>query len=194
MKNIYLLCMLLLTVISGCSTFRGPPGPKLYDHAFIVVNSDNTLLQQQSSDKELKELQQSGGKDMLRIVRTRLNEFTEDELASQGDLKVVSVCGPRTLKITQDIVSISASSLTDIKVGFMGGSATGKKSDDVFVSISTTIEDCESGIKLVKYSYHNNGRELIAVVKDIASDNVSKAYDYQYGPPGRTGRLFDSLR
>ena len=182
MKNIYLLCM-LTAVISGCTFLLGPR-PKLYDNAFIVIKSDNTLILQQSSDKELKDLQQSSDKEMMRIVRTRLNEFTEDELASRGDLKVVPTCGPRTLKITQDIESIGASSLTDINSGFTGRSSTEKKSDDVFLSTSTTIEDCESGKKLVKFSYQNNGRDLIQVIKYLASLNISYAYSYQYGPHG----------
>jgi hypothetical protein len=188
MKSIYLLCLLLLTVISGCSIFRGPPGPKLYDNVLIVINSDNTLLQQQSSDKEFKELQQSGDKDMMRIVRTRLNEFSEDELASHGDLKVVPACGPRTLKIIQDIESISVSSLVE------AGRKSFTKSDDIHVSISTSIEDCESGKKLGKFSHQYNGQDLVAVVKYIASWDVSDAYEYQYGPPGRVGRFLNNLR
>lgn len=174
MKNIYLLCI-LTAVISGCSIFLGPK-PKLYDNAFVVINSDNTLILQQSSDKEFKGLQQSGDKEMMRIIRTRLNEFTEDELASRGDLKVVPACGPRTLKIIQDIESVSVSSLAEF------GRKSFTKSDDIHVSISTAVEDCESGKKLVKFSYQNKGQDIIKVVKALASWNVSYAYGYQYGP------------
>lgn len=177
MKNLWLLSF-LIAAISGCSHFKGSPSPKLYDNAFIVITNENTLVHQ-SSDQELKNLQQSDDKEMMRIVRARLTEFTEDELASRGDLKIVSSCQPRTLKITQDIESIIATSLAKVKLGWWF-SASGEKSDDIQVSINTSIEDCESGKKLAKFSEDNHGQDLISVLKDIASDNVSNAYKYQH--------------
>jgi predicted secreted protein len=177
--------MLLITIFSGCTVFRDlflQPLPKQYDNAFILIKSENALVQQQSSDKEFKGLQQTNDKDILRVAHARLNESTEDELASQGDLKVVTACKTRTLKITQDIENINVSSLVQVKRGFWRWStSTGTQSDDIHVSISTTIEDCESGKKLAKFTYENNGQDLIAIIRKLASWNVTKAYEYQYG-------------
>jgi hypothetical protein len=182
MKRCFLL-FILIAVLSGCAVvrntiavFKRPPGPKLYDNAFIVVKSDNPLLLQKSSDKEFKELKHLVDKDMLRIIHTRLNEFTEDELQSQGDLKVVTECKSRTLRITQDIASISSGSATNVKDGQR------LLSDNILVLISTTIDDCESGKRLIKFTNEGDGRDIIAIVKNIASDSVSRAYEYQHGP------------
>jgi hypothetical protein len=57
----------------GCATFRGELGPKLYDNATSLIISDNTLLLPQTTDK-----------DFMRIVLTRLSEFTDTEIKGQG--------------------------------------------------------------------------------------------------------------
>jgi hypothetical protein len=119
-------------------------------------------------------------KEFMPIVPERLKEYTEAEVAVQGGLKVVPTCGPKTLKMTQDIESISVGSKADMSFNIFRSSATASKSDDIRISINTFIIDCESGKKLVTFSYQNKGQDLIVILKELAKWNVQYLYDCQY--------------
>ena len=171
MKTISLLILFSITAISGCAKSRGPMGPKLYDNAFVVIKSNATAVRTQTDDK-----------DILRVTHTRLGEFTSDELVAQGDLKPVQTCGPRTLKITQDIQSLGTESAIIVKHKLFSTRTIGEQHDDFRVSINTTIEDCETGKRFETFTYDNHGIDLVEVLKTLASWNVAEAYRFQHGP------------
>jgi hypothetical protein len=170
MKKIFTVVLIALT-LSACSIFRGPPEPKLYDNATLVITSNNVLLTPQTLDNEF-----------MRTVRARLNGYTESELASEGDLKVVQTCGPRTLKIVQDIASVNIGSHTDVSLGFFFRSATTKTSSDISVSITEVVEDCETGRKLFDSSDSRDGDDIVTILSDLAHRSVKNAYEYQRRP------------
>ena len=178
-NNIHILVFLIINVtLLGCATISKEPGPKLYDNATFSIISDNTLLVPQTTDS----------KDFMRIILTRLSEFTDTEIKEQGGLNVVPLCGPRTLKITQDIASIVVSSVNEVFIGrflsyLVKGLVTSTKNDDVSISINTSVVDCESGKKLGAVSYQSaRGKNPIDLLKELAALNVYYAYSYQYGP------------
>jgi hypothetical protein len=170
-RTISVSILLLIATISGCSSFRKPPGPKLYDYAFVVIKSDATVVTTQAEEN-----------DVLRIAHLRLSEFTSDELSARGDLKAVQMCGPRTLKITEDIQSIGTESAVSVKHKLFWSRSTGEQHEDFRVSINTIVEDCVTGKRLESFTYDNHGIDLVAVLKTLASWNVSEAYRYQHGP------------
>jgi hypothetical protein len=161
---------LVVLALSACSIFRGPPGPKLYDNATLVITSNNVLLTPQTLDNEF-----------MRTVRARLNGYTESELASEGDLKLVQTCGPRTLKIVQDIASVNIGSHTHVSLGLFL-SATAKTISDISVSITEVVEDCETGRKLFDSSDSKDGADIATILSDLAHRSVKEAYDYQRRP------------
>jgi|GEM_PF-3174053 len=154
-------------VLSGCAT--GPAGPRLYDNAVIVINSENALLLQQQIDH-----------NFMRIVNIRMNEFAADAIAAYGDLKVVPACGPRTMKIMQDVQSLSITNLVEISPGFW--STKSKKKDNVRALVGTTVTDCETGVRLGKIANSEDGQDPFAVLRKLVRENISDAYDYQNGP------------
>jgi len=173
MKRLIVLVAMTI-LVSGCASFRGEPGPKLYDNATISIVSDNILLPQTID------------KDFTQIVIMRLNEFTKSEIERQGNLEVAPECAPRTLKITQEITSIVVSSISEVHTGFLPfqifrGSATATKGDDIAISTSTSVYDCESGKKLGAYDYTTNNPNPIDLLKYLAAVNVSFVYRYQHG-------------
>lgn len=163
----------LLSIVS-CSIFLGPPGPKLYDNIVLEIYSDNAILIPRTLDKEF-----------MRTVRERLKDATEVEVESQGDLKVVSSCETRTLKVIQDIASVSMASYSETTAGVLRSSATTKRNDDVNITIKTTVIDCESSKKLAIFSYPNSGADPAAVLQKLASWNIAYTYGYQRGPRQR---------
>ncbi len=167
MKTLSIMAGLLL--LSACATFRGPPGPKLYDNIVLVTMSENVLLVPQSIEKEF-----------IRVMSTRQTEFSQTEVAKQGDLRVVPACGPRTMKVTQDITGVAMSDVTKLSYWIFRPTAT--KTDEVRVTINTTVEDCETGKRLGIHSESENGTDPASVLSSLASSDISIAYSYQRAP------------
>lgn len=166
MKNTKLtLIIFVASLFAGC---HHALAPKLYDNVVIVVKTEKTVTN--LSDK-------GDVKEVISLVQARLAEYTEDALFSQGDMKVIRQCQPRAMRIIQDVESISANSSWN--VGKRGWSAWANKNTDIKVSISTTIEDCETGNRIQKFTYENNGSELLDVIRTLASWNVDVAYENQ---------------
>ena len=160
---VFLLCL------SACSVFRGPPGPKIYDNATVVVVSDKLISRPPITESEL-----------LKNIRLRYADFTEAALQSEGDLKVVSKCGPRTLKITQDLETITFGRAVEVSsTGFFQRDAKSKSNDDVFLSINTIVEDCETGERLGSRVYNAKGPDLVPAMREVTNDSVSVAYKFQ---------------
>ena len=171
----FIVLLATTMMIFGCASYRGEPGPKLYDNATISIISNNILLPQIVD------------KDFTQIVITRLDEFTKSEIQGQGNLELTPECGQRTLKIIQDITSIVIGSVTEVRTGFLPfqifrGSATATKGEDIAISTIISVYDCESGKRLGTYNYTSNSQNPIDSLKYLAAWNVSFAYRYQYGP------------
>lgn len=172
MKNKLIICGAIAS-LSGCAAMKGPPGPKLYDNVTIAVTSENALVVPSTVDK-----------DFMRILTARMTQFTEQEISSQGDLQIAQACGPRTLKLSQDIASVTLSgqAYTSGSMNPFRASVTTTKGDDVRIMIDMVVQDCETGKKLYTYSYSHNGLDAAQVLKDHASWNVSYMYSLQHGP------------
>jgi hypothetical protein len=126
-----------------------------------VIKSDATVVTTQAEEN-----------DVLRMAHLRLNEFTSDELAARGDLKAVQMCGPRTLKITEDIQSIGTESAVSVKHKLFWSRSTGEQHEDFRVSINTIVEDCVTGKRLESFTYDNHGIDLVAVLKTTEVDRL----------------------
>lgn len=166
------IAVMSVVLFAGCATRTGP---KLYDNAMLVVTTENAMLAQQ----------QPRDSDFMRTLTLRLNEFTEAELAANGDLKSVKACGPRTMQIVQDLESLNIGNVTEVSGGFFRRSATAVKNDDVRMSIGTKVIDCATGAQLMKFSYQNNGPDPFEVLKKLARWNVREAYVQQLAPAPR---------
>lgn len=155
---------LLSLALSACTTTRGP---KLYDNLTLVVKTENTLIVPTSTDREF-----------LKIVSARLQDFTETAVNAEGDLKVTGACGPRTLRIVQDLVSVSLGSQSEYTTGFV--SAKTKTQQDLHVSASITIQDCELGKNLWKSVETESGQNPSEILQGLAEKGVSEAYGVQF--------------
>jgi hypothetical protein len=149
--------------------------PINYYNATLSVVSDNVLLFPQTQDKEF-----------IKILASRLNDVTKAEIENRGSLKVIPACGPRTLKVVQEITGITANTVTDVSTGFFvfqlfRGSATSTKSDMIYINTTTSVIDCENGKTLGAYSYQGYGQSPIETLQSIAAYNVYYVYDHQRG-------------
>lgn len=166
--------VILAFTLSGCA-LNQLTKPIIYDNATISIVTDNVLLFPQMSEKEF-----------IKILATRLTDFTTAEIAKQGNLKVTPACGPRTLKVVQEITGITANTVTDISTGFFlfqlfRGSATSTKSDNISINTTTTVFDCESGKTLGIQNYQYDGPNPIESLQAIAWYNVWYTYTHQRG-------------
>lgn len=168
MNTFKLVMVASIAFISGCHKAPIAAKPKLYDNAVVVVKTDKAIVNLSGENDT---------KAMMNLVQTRLAEYTVDELIAQGDMKAILQCQPRTLRIIQDVESVSSASSWSVSRGWNRGSFS--KNADVKVSISTTIEDCESGNRFQKFTYENNEPDLLSVIRTLASWNVGVAYRYQ---------------
>jgi hypothetical protein len=177
MTKIILLCVLLAMVsCAPLARLHRETLPIMYDNTTVSVVTDNVLLFPQMSDKEF-----------MKILSSRLNDATKAEIAKQGRLKVISACGPKTLKIVQEITGITVNTVTDVSTGFFlfqlfRGSATSTKSDNFSINTTTTVIDCESSKTLGVQNYQYDGQNPIESLQAIAWYNVWYAYTHQRGP------------
>jgi len=149
--------------------------PVKYDNVMISVTADNVLFFPPMQDKEF-----------MKIVTSRLTDSTKSEVASQGNYKLVSSCGPRTIKLTQEITGLTANTVTNVRTGFFlfqifSGSATSTKGDIIYIDTDTKVIDCESGNTLNTYKYQNYGINPLEIIQGIAFYNVWYAYSHQRG-------------
>lgn len=176
MKKIIVAC--LLVGLMGCAPLvrlHRATLPILYDNAAISVVTDNVLLFPQTQDR-----------DFIKILSSRLNDATKTEIENRGSLKVISACGPRTLRVVQEITGITANTVTDVSTGFFvfqlfRGSATSTKSDMIYINTTTSVIDCESGKTMGSYNYQGYGQSPIETLQSIAAYNVYYVYEHQRG-------------
>jgi hypothetical protein len=176
-KKSILFLFFLIVILAGCAVLNKfkDPGPVLYDNAIISIVTDNVLLIPKMPDN-----------DFMPILVTRLNEFTKAEIQKQGDLKVISDCRPRTLKIVQDVTGITANTVTDVSTGFFlfqvfRGSATATKGDEIYINTITTVMDCQSGRTLGTYNCQGWGQNPTEALQSAAWYSVTYAYEHQRG-------------
>ena len=166
----------------GCSNIqnrvqKGPP-IILYDHAIVSVTADNVLSfpNTQASDK-----------DFLKSVSTRLAELTKTEIASVGKMGEVAECGPKTMKIIQEITGVKIDTVTYhqgkffVAQIFTPGSGTSTKNDIFYIDTITKLVDCETGKTLDTYNHHDDGPNILDVLKNVALSSVYFACDHQKG-------------
>ncbi len=146
-----------------------PTGHKIYDKVVLVSKTDNILLSPSNISPEF-----------IKIFSARIHDFSETELTSQGDLELVTSCGPRTLKVMQDVASLGVGSQSEASTsGFFVPKATAKASSEITVTITTTITDCETNKILKKFTYSNNGQDPAAVLQTISNWNIYEVYQRQ---------------
>ncbi|MFA6498235.1 MAG: hypothetical protein WCV64_02755 [Desulfurivibrionaceae bacterium] len=83
-------------------------------------------------------------KEFIETIRARAITITQDELAKQGDMTPVDACGPKVMKVTQDITAISMSQNLVVSRGFFGAITQDTK-QEVNISTSLKLEDCQTG-------------------------------------------------
>ncbi len=167
MRNKLILCG-TVAALSACSTI-GTYGDKAYDNAVLVVVTENALLIPTTIDK-----------DFIKLIGDRLNKFTALEFERLGRLQLTDKCGPRTLKVTQEVSGLTISGLTQSTAGgFFKPSVTTSKNDEVRATIDLTVQDCETGKKFRTYSYTHSGKDPAQVLKDFAGWNAGYAHRHQ---------------
>lgn len=165
MKRVYLAA--LMALIAGCSTFRGPPGPKMYDSITVVHTTDKTLLAP-GIDQEF-----------MRVFRARMTDYTEREIAAKGDLKLVNQCGPRTLQVSVDFIGINID--TKISKSLFRPLGSGMQSDNTRVTFNTVIRDCTSKRILSDDTNTTDDEDTFKVLKEIAHWSIRDTYKFQHG-------------
>ena len=174
MKKIIVVCLLVALVgLIGCASLQRARLPIMYDNAVVSVITDNVLLFPQTQDKEF-----------IKILASRLNDVTKAEIENRGSLKVTPACGPRTLKVVQEItgITVTANTVTNVEArSFVRSSATSTKSDMIYINTTTSVIDCENGKTLGAYSYQGYGQSPIETLQGIAADNVDHVYEHQRG-------------
>lgn len=177
MKKILILSFVSLILIS-CEPIRKIQRismPVNYDNIIISITTENALMFTQGTDK-----------NFLPLLSSRLKDITQTEISKQGNLIIVSTCGPRTLKFTQEITGITMTTVTDVNTGFLPfqiirGSATSTKSDVISVNTTAIISDCETGKILGSYPYQSSGQNPVDALQSLAYYNVYYAYNHQRG-------------
>lgn len=170
--------IIILFALVGCGPLQRivqKTLPIKYDNVTVSVKADNVLYFPPMQDKEF-----------VKILTARLNDSTISEIASQGNLRVNSSCGSRTLKVIQEVTGISVNTVTDVNTGFFlfqlfRGSATSTKSDIIYINTTTSVIDCESGKILGTYAYQNYGQNPVEILQGLASYNVWYVYSHQRG-------------
>lgn len=178
MKKIIIVAVLFVALV-GCAPWarlQRKSLPILYDKATISTVADNVLLYPPSPDS----------KELTRVISLRLNEEAETAIAARGNMKIVPVCGPRTLRVVQKVTSITGNTITDTVTGFfvfqlLRGSATSTKNDMLYINTATSIADCESGEVFGTYPYQGYGQNPIETLQNIATYNVYYIYEHQRG-------------
>jgi hypothetical protein len=175
MKKI-MFAAFMLTFLAGCAGFdRLMPIFILYDNITYSIVTDKILVHPPTNDNNI-----------IPVLATRLNDFTKTEIEKQGNLKITSSCGPRTMKIVQDITGYTINSVTNVSTGFLPffiirGQSTATTGDNIIINTTASIIDCESGKILRTYNYSNEGPNPVDVLQDIAWYNVNYAYKHRRG-------------
>lgn len=173
MKKIILVAVILIFII-GCARLNSLR-PILYDNITYSIVTDNILLHTPANDKNI-----------IPVLATRLNDFTKVEITNQGNLKIIPSCGPRTIKIVQEITGYTINSVTNVSTGFVPffifrGHATTTTGDNIIINTTASIIDCESEKILGTYNYYNEGPNPVDVLQAIAWYNVTCVYTHQRG-------------
>ena len=166
MKKIIFATMALL---SGCMTMTTTKGMKLYDNVVIEIITDNALLSPQNIDK-----------DFIDKFHNRMIDLSESVIAKKGNFNIVSQCGPRTTKIILDVTNISIGNYVRSSIGFWPGSSVAVEKNNFKINASSTLVDCVTGRKFGKDSYNEDGDDIMNVMKQIASNAMGDAYDFQF--------------
>lgn len=93
-------------------------------------------------------------------------------------MRPASECGPRTMRIVQDIASINLGGQSDYRPGFITG--TKKTNQDIEIATLIRIEDCETGKILYRGDETERGNTPYEVIRSLVESAVSSAYEFEF--------------
>jgi hypothetical protein len=158
--------LLVALALAGCAS--KPTGPKLFDSANLVVKADGAIT-----------VPPDLSKDFVETIRSRTVLIAKSELAKQGDMTQADSCGPRVMKVVQDISAISMSQNLSASRGLFGG-VTQDTKQEVNISTSLRLEDCQTGKLLYSYDYAVTGNNPAQILQTLVEYNIYLAYRSQY--------------
>mgnify|MGYP003385364679 CR=1 FL=1 len=151
---------------AGCAS--KPTGPKLYNDVFLVTKADGVITVPVNLSKEF-----------IESIRARAAKIAQTEVAQQGDMNIVESCGPKVMKVVQEITSVSMSENLVSSFGFFGG-VTQDTKQETRISTSMRVEDCQSGKLIFAYDFDKKGTNPAEILLSAVNHNISRAYRYQY--------------
>lgn len=169
MKLLRIVACLAIAASASFNASAAGKGEKIYDKIFVVVKSDDVILVPQSLTKELAQ-----------STSRRLIEFAMDRAEEEGAFAIAKECGPRTLMLTLDIVSITSNSEATASRAFFSGNINSSEKKNFIVGITSAIRDCVTERLLIKSSNSEDGKEPLEIISRLADNAVQDAIKRQY--------------
>lgn len=163
--------LVLMTVaITSVGVNAADKGLKTYEKIYVSVKADNAILFPSSLSKEL-----------IESTSRRLVEFANDRAEDKGAFTISSECGPQTLMLLFDIVSITSNTEAVASRAFFSGNISSTAKGGLSIGITSTIRDCITGKRLIKTSSYEDGKEPVDIFRSLVDDPVDRAVKLQSG-------------
>lgn len=164
-----ILITLTTVALCGCAAVNRPPPVRLYDSAVLSVRSDGVITVPTDLSKEF-----------IETIRARAAAMSLSELSTQSDLNSVGQCGPRTMRVRQEITAIAISQNVTASRSFISGNVSSDAKQDISITTSLRIEDCSDGRLVHSYDYTSNGTNPAQILSTLVSYNIYLADYYKH--------------